>query len=92
MSSGAEAFSKLIMTLLIPISLWGINEVISIHTDLSKVQTEIVERTGDRYTASDARRDNASTLALIEREQSDLTTMTSRQEHDEQFMYQHMKK
>ena len=89
-SIALKAISRISLALVVPISVWGITKLAEMHDDVIKLQTQVVERSSDRYTGSDARRDGQNYLSLIARNQADIAVIAQRQLTDEKFLYQNV--
>src|SRR3569623_686045 len=78
---------NLILACIVPFAIWSVNMIQRTHDDVIKLQEQMAERTTDRYTATDARKDITGVLNLIQRNQQDITALALRQSTDEQYIY-----
>lgn len=82
-----KGIARLSLALVVPLSIFGINKLYEMHASIVALETQMTERTSDRYTGSDAIRDGKNYLNLISRNQSDIAELARRQVETEKLLY-----
>jgi hypothetical protein len=85
-----KAISRASLALVIPLSIWGISILYGLNNMVITLQSQMKERTADRYTATDAHKDLTALMTLISRNQSDIEVLFKNQQTDEKFMYENV--
>jgi hypothetical protein len=81
-------FSRLSVLFGVPIAIgfgaWMFNTIQDTHSSVIMLTVQMQERTLDRYTGTDAKRDNALLLLMIQTNKADITSLAQRQLTEEQ--------
>lgn len=89
-STLVKGVARASLMLVIPLSIWGIGKLYDMNNSIVALQTQMTERTGDRYSGTDARRDGQNYLNLIGRSQQDINTLFKGQRDLSLYVYQNV--